>query len=111
MNKEAYLKQLEEKQKELIKKVIDIFDTFDGDLTKIGIETKKSKQTISRVLNSELFEKMVKNGEISKEIELKIKRKLLENKKSGNKKGGETFKNNYDVIYNEEHRIIGHIKK
>ena len=84
---------------------------YDGNLTEIGKVLNKSKATISRILNSELFDKMVNNDEIDKKVALEIKKKLLENKKKGQIKGGETFKENYDVIYNEEHRIIGHTKK
>lgn len=111
MNRSEYLNELKEKQKELLLKIVEVFDTFDGDLTNIGNAINKSKQTISRILNSELFEEMIKDGQISQEMAFKIKIKLIENKRKGNKKGGENFKNKYDVEFNDSHRITGHIKK
>ena len=111
MNREQYYLTRKQESKDLIKKTIDIFFEYDGNLVKIGEQLNKSKATISRILNSKLFDEMVSNNEIDKKVALTIKMKLLENKKNGNKQGGETFKENYSVIYNEEHRIIGHAKK
>ena len=111
MNREQYYLEKEAKSKDLIIKTIDIFFKYDGNLSEIGKVLNKSKATISRILNSELFDKMVDNNEIDKKVALEVKKKLLENKKKGQIKGGEIFKENYDVIYNEEHRIIGHAKR
>lgn len=85
--REEYLKELREKSKELILKTVKLFDAYDGNLTKIGKAVDKSKQSVSRILNSELFMEMVKNGEIDKEKSIKIKDKINENKINGNKKG------------------------
>lgn len=107
-SREEYLKDLRQKSKELILNIIKVFDDYDGDFTKIWEDVGKSKKSISRLLNGDLIYEMIKNGEIEEETINKIRSKIDENKKKGQIKGGEHFKERFDVEFNEFHRIIGH---
>ena len=77
MNREQYYLEKEVKSKDLIIKTIDIFFKYDGNLTEIGKVLNKSKATVSRILNSELFDKMVDNNEIDKKISIVSRFRLI----------------------------------
>lgn len=110
--REEYLKQLREKRKELIKQLIDIFFIYDGDYKTLGEQIKKSKATISSLLNdNNLIDEMIKEGTIDPEVMENIRNKLEKNKEIGRKKGGDNFKERYEVEYNESRRIVSHTKK
>lgn len=112
MKREEYIKQCRENKKALIKQLIDIFFVYDGDYKVLGEKINKSKATVSTLLNSnDLIEEMIEEGMIEKEQIKQIKEKIDKNKEIGRKKGGDNFKEKYDVEFNDEHRIVSHSKK
>lgn len=114
MTREQYYESKRLECKEIIKKIIDVFFLCDGDFTKIGASIGKSKSSISRFLGNEkyneIFKELIDEGSLNKETWKQIKIKIEENKIKGNRKGGNSFTEKYEVEYNENHRIIGHKK-
>lgn len=112
MEREEYLKERKRKKKDLIKQLINMFFMYDGDYKILAEKIEKSKSTVSTLLNSdELINEMIKDGELTKDKVNMIKAKIEENKQLGRRKGGDNFKKNYDVEFNNEHRIVSHNKR
>lgn len=109
MTREEYLIDCKNQKKFLIKKLIDIFFIYDGDYTALSDAIHKSKSVVSTLLNNDkLINEMISDNEITKEEISKIKDKIEENKKRGNKKGGDNFTKKYAIEYNDKHRIVSH---
>lgn len=115
MTREQYYESKRLECKEIIKKIIDVFFLCDGDFTKIGVTIGKSKSSISRFLGNakynEIFLELIDEGSLDRKTLEKIRIKIEENKIKGNEKGGNSFKEKYEVEFNKRHRITKHVRK
>ena len=103
------LKDIERKEKLI--EIFNCFDSLNGDLTAISMKFDMSKSTVSLLLRSNLIYELIAEGKLTSEDYQKIKDKLLENKQAGNKKGGEVYKEKYEPVFDESHRIVGRRRK
>lgn len=108
MTREEYRLARKQEKKDKIKRIFECFLKFDGDFKTIADEVGVHKSRVSTLLSDEVIMEMIREKELLLEDYEKIKNKIVENQIRGRKKGGDSFKEKHEVVFNDSHRITGH---